>query len=232
MKLRYILLASFIVLLSIPNASAHAEFYSLALDQEPIIRIGLATNASSVSITTTDSSLVAVSPDEPQKFLATTRVTVSARSYRPPEFDVYHFEIPNIATQTEADALAKEVREATNEKTLVRLDAKTNAFRVSVGERRETVEESKRIQSRLERKRFSGGNRDRARHSAVFGRCGAVGSIENRRQIRSSQFNKTDGFEPADRRRNQPEFARSYRQRRKPGGEIFFAQIRRLQFDK
>ena len=40
-----------------------------------IHRIGLATNAGSVSITTTDSSLVAVSPDEQPKMLATTRVT-------------------------------------------------------------------------------------------------------------------------------------------------------------
>jgi hypothetical protein len=142
MSLRYCLFVFFIFLLSISNVPAFDEFYYRTLNQEPIIRIGLTTNASSVSITTTDTSLIAVSPDEPQKFLATNKISVSARSYRPPEFDVYHFEIPNIATLAEADALAKDAREATNEKTLVKLDAKTNTYRVRVGERRETIEEA------------------------------------------------------------------------------------------
>jgi len=154
MNLRHTLFVSFIILLSISNVPAQVEYRSSALNQEPVIRIGLTTNASSVSITTTDSSLVAVSPDEPQKFLATTKVSVSARSYRPPEFDVYHFEIPNIATMTEADNLAKEVREATNEKTLVSLDAKTNTYRVRVGERRETVEEANEFKAALSEKGF------------------------------------------------------------------------------
>ena len=56
------------------------------LEREPLIRIGLTTNASSATITTTDAQLVAVSPDEPNKFLAVNRISVSARSYRPPEY--------------------------------------------------------------------------------------------------------------------------------------------------
>ncbi|MDQ3749667.1 MAG: SpoIID/LytB domain-containing protein, partial [Acidobacteriota bacterium] len=130
------------------------EFDYLNVNQEPIIRIGLATNARSVSITTTDSSLVAVSPDEPQKFLATTKVSVSARSYRPPEFDIYHFEIANIANSQEADAVAKDVRETTNEKTLVKLDAKTNTWRVRVGEAKETIEEANEFKTGLSEKGF------------------------------------------------------------------------------
>jgi hypothetical protein len=121
---------------------------------EPIIRIGLTTNAQSVSITTVDSSLVAASAGEPQKFLATTRVSVSARSYRPPEFDVYHFEVANIATAAEAEAIAKEVREATNEKTLINFDAKTNTYRVRLGERRETIEEANEFKAALSERGF------------------------------------------------------------------------------
>ncbi len=154
MNLRYVLLVFSIVLLSISNASAQIANQSPAFNREPVIRIGLTTNASSVSITTTDSSLVAISPDEPQKFLATTKVSVSARNYRPPEFDVYHFEIPNIATVQEADNLAKEVREATSEKTLVNFDAKTNTYRVRVGEQRETVEEANDFKAELSEKGF------------------------------------------------------------------------------
>ena len=63
------------------------------LEREPTIRIGLATAANSATITTTDSQLVAVSPDEPNKFLAVNRISVSARSYRPPEYEIYRFEI-------------------------------------------------------------------------------------------------------------------------------------------
>ncbi len=153
MKSRQFPLVFFIVSLFTLNISA-GESYFLTLNQEPVIRIGLATNAQSVSITTVDSSLVAASAGEPQKFLAATRVSVSARSYRPPEFDVYHFEIANIATAAEADAVAKEVREATNEKTLVNLNAKTNTYLVRVGERRETIEEANEFKTALSEKGF------------------------------------------------------------------------------
>ena len=114
----------------------------------------MATNANSVSITTADSSLVAVSPDEPQKFLAINKVTVSARTYRPPVFDVYYFDLPNIAAAPEAENTAKEVREATGEKTLVRLDDKTNTYRVRIGERRETLEEANEFKAELSDKGF------------------------------------------------------------------------------
>ena len=124
------------------------------LTGEPTIRIGLATNANSVSITTNDSTLVSASPDEPQKFLAINKVTVSARTYRPPVFDVYHFDLTNIATAPEAETTAKEIREATGEKTQVRLDDKTNTYRVRIGERRETLEEANEFKVELNDKGF------------------------------------------------------------------------------
>ena len=74
------------------NISAYGGYAAYTLASEPLIRIGLATNSGSVSITTNDSSLVAISPDEPGKLLATNRVTVSARAYRPPEVENYRIE--------------------------------------------------------------------------------------------------------------------------------------------
>lgn len=127
-------------------------FYQL--EREPLIRVGLATNASSVSIATTDSSLVAISPDEPQKFLETAKVTVTARAYRPPEVDVYKFEIPNIATQAEAETISKEVKEATGEAATFALDTKTNSWRVSVGETKDTIEEANDYKAFLSDKGF------------------------------------------------------------------------------
>ncbi|HEX8289907.1 MAG TPA: SpoIID/LytB domain-containing protein [Pyrinomonadaceae bacterium] len=117
-----------------------AEYFYLA--NEPMVRIGLATNASSVAITTTDSQLVAVSPDEPNKLLATNRVAVSARSYRPPEIEIYRFEIPNIESQIDADNLAKDIREATGEKTSVSFGTQPNTWRVIVGDTKVTIEEA------------------------------------------------------------------------------------------
>ncbi len=124
------------------------------LPSEPTIRIGLATNAGSVSITTSDSSLIAASPDEPQKFLASSKVVVSARTYRPPVFDVYYFDLTNYATAPEAENAAKEVKEATSEKTQVRLDDKTNTYRVRIGERCETIEEANEFKAELSDKGF------------------------------------------------------------------------------
>jgi stage II sporulation protein D len=124
------------------------------LEREPLIRIGLATGASSATITTTDSQLVAVSPDEPNKFLAVNRISVSARSYRPPEYEIYHFEIQNLPTREEADSLMKDVQAATGEKTSAMLDAKTNAWRVSVGEAKQTIEEANDFKATLNEKGF------------------------------------------------------------------------------
>jgi stage II sporulation protein D len=124
------------------------------LEREPTIRIGLATSASSATITTTDAQLVAVSPDEPNKFLAVNRVSVSARSYRPPEYEIYRFEIQNVATREEADGLMKDVQAATNEKTSAVLDAKTNTWRVSVGEAKQTIEEANEFKATLSEKGF------------------------------------------------------------------------------
>ncbi|HEX8250016.1 MAG TPA: SpoIID/LytB domain-containing protein [Pyrinomonadaceae bacterium] len=145
--------------------AAGADFYetekfSLAappvfqLAAEPNIRIGLATNARSVSITTSDSQLIAVSPEEPNKLLATNRVAVTARAYRPPVIENYTFEIPNVATREEAEALAKDVREATGETASVSADIRTNNWRVLIGGAKETIEEASEYKAFLSDKGF------------------------------------------------------------------------------
>ncbi|MCA1608828.1 MAG: hypothetical protein LC730_05130, partial [Acidobacteria bacterium] len=73
---------STVILLTFAPTHFTSEPFYYRLAAEPLIRIGLSTNASSVSITTSDTQLVAHSPDEVGKFLATNRVSVSARSYR------------------------------------------------------------------------------------------------------------------------------------------------------
>lgn len=146
----------FIVLLSlsfISNASA-AGYELFRLAAEPLIRIGLATNSRSVTITTSDSSLVAVSPNEPSRFLATTRVTVSARAYAPPEVENYRVEFHDLATQADAAELAKDIRAATGETAIVSIDLASNTWKVWVGSVLEASEDADALKAKLAEKDF------------------------------------------------------------------------------
>jgi stage II sporulation protein D len=154
MDLRKFLFLFFIIFFSVTKAFTH-DFEYFSLDQEPFIRIGLSTNARSVSITTSDISLVAISPNEPNKLLATNRITVSSRAYRPPVIDVYQFEIQNIETREEAESIAKDVRGATGEKVSVKPDIKTNLWSIRIGESKETAEEAEAFRNGLAERGFA-----------------------------------------------------------------------------
>ena len=112
------------------------------LPAEPLIRIGLVTNASSVSITTSDSQLVAYATDEPQRLLGTDRVTVSARAYRPPTYDQYIFEIQNIGSANEANEIANDVRLQTGETAQVMVEVGKNTWKVWIGSPKGSQEEA------------------------------------------------------------------------------------------
>lgn len=139
-----------IIIAVIVALPANAGFLSFPLlPGEPLIRVGLMTNVASVTITTPDTQLVARSPDEPERFLATNRVTVSARAYRPDETEQFIFEIQNIATSSEADEIAKDVREATGETAIASIDTATNTWRVWIGEPLDSKEEADAFKARL-----------------------------------------------------------------------------------
>jgi len=150
-----IIIFSLVIFSSVLIAFANPDHRLFSLAGEPTIRIGLVSSASSVSITTTDMQLVSISPDEPQKLLATNRVSVSARAYRPPEIEIYHFEIPNIESPAEAETLAKDIRGATSEKALVNLDAVSGKWRVSIGDTKDTIEEANEYKAELADKGFA-----------------------------------------------------------------------------
>jgi stage II sporulation protein D len=151
MKSRLTLLTLFL-LISLTQPLIAGEYFFL--DQEPLVRIGLTTNASSVSITTSDTQLVAYSPDEPNRFLATNRVSVSARAYKPPEVENYRFEIQNLTTVAEADELAKDIREDTGETAIVSIDVATNTWKVWIGSIKQTTEEADAFKAMLAEKGF------------------------------------------------------------------------------
>ncbi len=147
------LFAFFLLLICLTAVSAEENNY-FSLTGEPTIRIGLATNARSVSITTSDSSLVVASADEPNKLLATNKVFVAPRAYRPPEIEFYHFEIQNVESQAEADSLASDIRDATGEKAFAMLGIQPNSWRVIVGDTKETIEEANQYKAGLADKGF------------------------------------------------------------------------------
>src|SRR5690606_7376815 len=134
-----------------PLAFARSPFF---LGTEPLIRIGLSTNASSVSITTGDSTLVAYSPDEELRVLSSNRVSVAARAYRPPQVEQFRFEIQNIGTSEEASEIAKDIREATDESAITSVDPATNTWRVWVGGVFDLIEDAERFKNAMAEKGF------------------------------------------------------------------------------
>ncbi len=135
-----------IIVTSIKGSSETNTFF---LPSEPLIRIGLITNASSVNITTGDTQLVAYAPDESPRMLAANRVTVSARAYRPPVVEQYIIEVKNIATSAEAAAIAERTREATGESALASIDTATNTWKIWIGGPRGTAESAEAFRSSL-----------------------------------------------------------------------------------
>src|SRR4051794_13852353 len=133
-------------------ADGGPEYFKL--DSEPLIRIGLATNAPSVSITTTDSTLVAASPGESNRILDTARVTVSARAYRPPEIENYRIEFQNLASQEAANDLARDIRAATGETALASIDTVSNTWKVWAGSVKATSEDADVLKAKLAEKGF------------------------------------------------------------------------------
>jgi stage II sporulation protein D len=148
-----VLYALFLLLISFTNVFAEGNGY-FTLTSEPTVRIGLATNARSVSITTSDTSLVAASEGESNKLLATNKVFIAPRAYRPPEIEFYHFEIQNVESQTEADSLAADIREATGEKAFAMLGVVPTTWRVVIGDTKESIEEANQYKADLEAKGF------------------------------------------------------------------------------
>ena len=151
MNLRsFVFYAFFTIFLTSQLTQAETGFFQLT--NEPLIRIGLSTNASYVSIATTDTQLIAASPDELNRFLATNKITVSARSYRPPEIEIYNFEIQNLESLEAAAALAKDIRESTGEKTSYQLDTATKTWTIRIGDARGSIEEADLFKAALEEK--------------------------------------------------------------------------------
>lgn len=108
------------------------------LSAEPIIRIGLATDARSVNISTngrqlqaTQENAVAATP------ISATRVRIEARPLSPTalaaESATFRVEIAGAATRVDADRASSDIRRRTGEAPETAFDAVTNTWRIRVG---------------------------------------------------------------------------------------------------
>ncbi len=85
--------------------------------------------------------------------LATNKIFVAPRAYRPPEIEFYKFEIPNLESQAVADAIAADIR-ATGEKAFTLLGTQPNTWRVIIGDTKETIEDANQFKADLAEKGF------------------------------------------------------------------------------
>lgn len=108
------------------------------LESEPLIRIGLATDARSVTISSAGKLLNTTGSNQTPTPLAVSRVRLEARLLAPqPEtFDAgnsFRVELAGAPTRAEAERIAREIREQTGEAAEASLDATTNTWRTNVG---------------------------------------------------------------------------------------------------
>ncbi len=108
------------------------------LEAEPVLRIGLATAARSVTISTAAPTLNVVrDSSEMAQPLAAARVRIEPRVLAPLPMqkanELYRVEIAVVDSAASADAVAHDVRSLTGAEPSVMPDAQTNAWRVCVG---------------------------------------------------------------------------------------------------
>lgn len=120
-----------------PSATSPIMTETTRLAGEPLIRIGLATDARSVTISSGGRLLNATEPNQPPTPLTVSRVRLEARLLAPQpetfEANSFRVEIARFAAREGAESAAREIRETTGAEVLVSFDAATNAWRVSVG---------------------------------------------------------------------------------------------------
>ncbi len=155
---------------------------------EPTVRIGLSTEARSVSISTSGQLLSTTSLTEPPTPLSVARVRIEPRALTPlpPAEATFRVEIAGAATRVDADRAAEEIRTQTGENSEVSYNAQSKTWRILVGENlsRDAAED---LQTRLEQTGFAS--------AAIVNAQGARSAA--RESIASSRSNSTNGASTA-----------------------------------
>lgn len=116
MKFKLVLALIFLIgLFGTPLTASEFLLPDYRFAAEPMVRIGLVRNASSVAISTRGSTLAGGELNGTHIDFGTSSMRVSSRPYRIPEYGIYRFEIPGIETQEEAVELAANILTETGE---------------------------------------------------------------------------------------------------------------------
>ncbi len=157
MILRQKLLFAFFLLILINSTNVFAvESGFYLLDREPLVRIGLETDATSVLITTSDTSLVVVNDKTSSLSLGTTSLRIASRNYSPPQYEIYRFEIPNLTSREAADQLAQKIRQENAENAVVLYSDTENTFKIRIGGDKNILADAKDYQAVLTEKGILG----------------------------------------------------------------------------
>ncbi|MBD0370583.1 MAG: SpoIID/LytB domain-containing protein [Pyrinomonadaceae bacterium] len=106
------------------------------LSSEPTVRIGLATNARSVTISTAGRLMKITDESAAPEALEVARVRIEPRVLAPlppTQGTDFSVEIQGAATRVDAERAAREIKEQTGESAEVSLDAQTNTWKLRIG---------------------------------------------------------------------------------------------------
>lgn len=160
MRYRSLLTSSFVVFCLISNIVALGpgapEPAVFQLEREPLVRIGLLTNTSSVLISSGGEPLYASLYGTPDTQLNTQSVRVSSSPYRPPVYELFRFELEEYQSRAEAEQQADAIRAETGENAVVSYGSSEGTFRIVVGPEFETRAEADQYLAMLTEKGVAG----------------------------------------------------------------------------
>ena len=141
-----------------PDVPGETQVELTKLTGEPTVRIGLSTDARSVTISTMGQLLSTTSETQPPAPLSAARVRIESRALTPlPPADAansFRIEIAGAATRVDADRAAEELRAQTGENSEVSFDTKTKTWRLLVGENL-TRDDAEELRTRIEEAGFA-----------------------------------------------------------------------------
>ena len=120
-----------------PAPSTPVAAGTTQLNAEPVLRIGLATDARSATISTSGQLLNATESNASPTPLNVARVRIEPRLLAPqpatPESATFRVEITGAATRVDAERASSEIRELTGQESAISYDAETSTWRIRVG---------------------------------------------------------------------------------------------------
>jgi stage II sporulation protein D len=116
------------------------------LGQEPAIRVGLVTDARSVTVTGETDELIASSPGDDGRSVATKRLTFESRNYRVPIIDFYRIEVRGFESEEVATAASSRINEATGFTSVVTPDVENLVWNVALPDSFERLEDANAFQ--------------------------------------------------------------------------------------